>query len=92
MAWSASSVPFRRVSSTSPISSTCRTEGISRIQSASFLRYRRSVVTMATGAPISTRERIGSGPKAENSGVNTQPCFSVPRAAAYRSGDAVAGL
>ena len=46
------------------------------------LAMRMSSEDASTAAPpISSRVRIGSGPKAENSGVNTIPAFSVPRAA-----------
>jgi hypothetical protein len=39
-----------------------------------------SVVTSALASPISIRVRIGSGPKAENSGVKVMPALSVPSA------------
>ena len=35
---------------------------------------------------LASRTRTGSGPKAENSGQNTAPAFSVPRAVMYSSG------
>jgi hypothetical protein len=43
-------------------------------------RFRSSPARFAP--PISIRVRIGSGPKAENSGVKIMPAFSVPSAAA----------
>jgi hypothetical protein len=44
------------------------------------------VVTSTRASPISQRVAIGSGPKAENSGVTTQRAFSAPSTAMYSSG------
>ena len=44
-----------------------------------------TVVAMVA-SPFVMRARIGSGPKAENSGQKTLPCLSVPSAATYSSG------
>ena len=44
------------------------------------------MVTSTRAEPRVIRDLIGSGPKAENSGQNTLPAFSVPRAATYSSG------
>jgi hypothetical protein len=44
------------------------------------------VVTISRASPISQRVAMGSGPKAENSGVTTARAFSAPSIAAYSSG------
>lgn len=44
------------------------------------------MVTSTRASPISARVAIGSGPKAENSGVTTQRAFSAPSTATYSSG------
>ena len=53
---------------------------------ATLRSYRSAVVTSTRASPISQRVAMGSGPKAENSGVTTQPALSAPSTATYNSG------
>jgi len=65
----------------SPTRMTCRSPG-NRSRRPAILRwYNSGVVTSTRASPISQRVAMGSGPKAENSGVTTQPAFSAPSTA-----------
>ncbi len=64
-----------------PTSRTCSSRGSAARSAATFLAYRRSVVTRTFASPRESRWRIGSGPKAEKRGQKTPPAFSVPSAA-----------
>jgi hypothetical protein len=77
-----SSVPGTSVAPpSSATSSTCLSDGMASRTLATLRSYSASVVTSTAPWPMLMRVAIGSGPKAEKSGVTTVPFFSAPSTA-----------
>ncbi len=70
----------------SPTTITCSSPGSRSRRPLTLRWYSSGVVTSTRASPISQRVAIGSGPKAENSGLTTQRAFSAPSTARYSSG------
>ena len=81
-----SGVRAARSAASSPTSSTCSQRRQRVAHAGDLAPVERGVVTSTRASPERSRCADGSGPKAENSGQNTLPCFSVPSAATYSSG------
>jgi hypothetical protein len=67
--------------SPAPARITWRRPGKRERRPRTLRSYSSGVVTSTRASAISARVAIGSGPKAENSGVSTQRALSVPSAA-----------
>ena len=63
-----------------PVTSTCFRPGSCARIGATLRSYSCGLVTSTCASPSSIRSRIGSGPNAEKSGLNTLTFFSVPSA------------